>query len=528
MPTSLFQYEMLPTTWFYLSSLLIIVTFFRFNRLLSVRNFDVLTLIMWTPGLAYVAMGSAFQGYLYLNAVGVVVFARLAFDLLLRRRPLLTPNLNSAGLTFACVASTAFIIPNLFINRGNGCESPRAWRLEQILTAAAENDPNAAKTADRPGYRPFLVATEKTNRFFAPSNAAWRRALDERGASATDDAVDFFGVPIRLTDETQDNRRAARSFRAMEWASGRGAENEFSPDFFPPQTVRSAAIPNGSKPSTLEVAPIEPLEPVVPLAPSEISATSNGSAARGGTTLKLEEAALIIAIVALQTGIVVSMILIGRYHFDSLQTGVAAALFYLLHPYVNQFSGCLDHIAPGLAILLAFLFYRRPFVSGVALGVAGSLAFYPFFLLPLWTAFYWKKGAARFAIGASGVVSTFAVALLAAPESLGTFAETLSATFGRGSLFLTSAEGIWEYLPRFYRIPLISLYFVFCVGFALWPPRKNLATLLACSAMLTLGAQFWTGYRGGLYMSWYLPLVVLTVFRPNLEDRIATTTVVDV
>ena len=37
MPTSLFQYEMLPTTWFYLSSLPIFAVFGRFNRILSAR-----------------------------------------------------------------------------------------------------------------------------------------------------------------------------------------------------------------------------------------------------------------------------------------------------------------------------------------------------------------------------------------------------------------------------------------------------------------------------------------------------------
>lgn len=42
-----------------------------------------------------------------------------------------------------------------------------------------------------------------------------------------------------------------------------------------------------------------------------------------------------------------------------------------------------------------------------------------------------------------------------------------------------------------------------------------------------LGTQFWHPYEGGLYMGWYLPLLVLTVFRPNLEDRVALTAVDD-
>jgi hypothetical protein len=36
-----------------------------------------------------------------------------------------------------------------------------------------------------------------------------------------------------------------------------------------------------------------------------------------------------------------------------------------------------------------------------------------------------------------------------------------------------------------------------------------------------IAAQFWHGYGGGLYMGWFLPLLLLTIFRPNLQDRIA-------
>ena len=36
-----------------------------------------------------------------------------------------------------------------------------------------------------------------------------------------------------------------------------------------------------------------------------------------------------------------------------------------------------------------------------------------------------------------------------------------------------------------------------------------------------LATQFWHAHGGGLYMGWYLPLLLLTIFRPNLEDRVA-------
>jgi hypothetical protein len=36
-----------------------------------------------------------------------------------------------------------------------------------------------------------------------------------------------------------------------------------------------------------------------------------------------------------------------------------------------------------------------------------------------------------------------------------------------------------------------------------------------------VGAQFWHAHGGGMYVAWYLPLLLLTIFRPNLNERIA-------
>ena len=571
MPTSLFQYEMLPTTWFYLSSLMIVAVFFRFNRVFSVRNLDILTLILLTPGLIYVAMGSAPQGYLWLALIGAFGFARLVLDSLLRRRPMLEPNLNVAGLTFACVAASAFIVPNLWLNRGDFSESPRAWRLEQILTAADANDENAVKVEERPGFRPFLRAAERTNRFFAPSDDAWIRAASSSATETTnaESRLYFFGTAIRVDDSPKrsddDGERASRAMRAMRWAAGRGGENEFAtsnPENDENGTTEFAGAPIAPVAPTAPVAPsvlgaedgraptpavapipepipTPPMRDVYRLTPSNAESNARDAAAfenrdeetpgvADARTPSIEQTALILSVGALQIGVVALIILIGRFHLGSTQTGLSAALLYLLLPYVNQFSACLDHIIPALGILTAVLFYRRPVVSGFALGAAGALAFYPFFLLPLWFGFYWKRGAARFAIGTSAAVLTFAVVLLATTGAGENYGSALAAMLGRRSLFLASAEGLWEYWPRFYRIPLISLFGVFCVGYALWPPRKDLATLISGSAALMLGVQIWMGYRGGLYMAWYLPLAALTVFRPNLFDRVATTTVVDI
>ena len=82
--------------------------------------------------------------------------------------------------------------------------------------------------------------------------------------------------------------------------------------------------------------------------------------------------------------------------------------------------------------------------------------------------------------------------------------------------------GFWSaHLLAPYRLPVFAAFIALCASMALWPAQKNLGSLLACSAAIMLGTQFWKAYEGGLYMAWYLPLMILTIFRPNLEDRVA-------
>ena len=51
-----------------------------------------------------------------------------------------------------------------------------------------------------------------------------------------------------------------------------------------------------------------------------------------------------------------------------------------------------------------------------------------------------------------------------------------------------------------------------------WPRKKNLEQLLACSVAIIVGMQFWFPYAGGGSVLWYLPLLLLVVFRPKLNQ----------
>ena len=131
------------TTWFYFSWLLAVALFFKFSRLLSVRNWDVVTVFLlvpgllliqgtrcqagssgrasngigWTrgghgPGVPTVALwfgnpsphpalssgGRLWWGYLWLMCGSAYLFLRCLLDLTLVQRPALPPNLNFGGL----------------------------------------------------------------------------------------------------------------------------------------------------------------------------------------------------------------------------------------------------------------------------------------------------------------------------------------------------------------------------------------------------------------------------------------------
>ena len=87
----LFRYEQVaPTTWAYLSSLLMIALYFKFSRFWSVRNLDLVILILLAPGLLLVQYGMDQRvpdrphrgsiehiGYIWLFAVNGCLLLRL-------------------------------------------------------------------------------------------------------------------------------------------------------------------------------------------------------------------------------------------------------------------------------------------------------------------------------------------------------------------------------------------------------------------------------------------------------------------
>ncbi len=220
-------------------------------------------------------------------------------------------------------------------------------------------------------------------------------------------------------------------------------------------------------------------------------------------------------------GIVAGMVLIGARHFGSGTAGIAAAALYLLLPYTAQMVGRVDHALPAALLVWVIAMYRRPLAAGMLMGLAAGAVYYPIFLIPLWVGFYWQRGLFRFVLGVILTLSLLVGSLALTSTDLASFLVQAKQMLGWTSLSLENVDGFWNYFEPAYRIPVVAAFVVVSFSLALWPAQKNLGTLLSCSAAVMLGTQFWHAQGGGLYVAWYLPLVLLTVFRPNLEDRIA-------
>lgn len=104
-------YSVNEPTWFYLSLLLILAVFFRFNRVLSLRNLDLVLLLSIAPGLLLVQRSYDF-GYVWLFVVTGCLLVRLFSDSFWKRRPLLEQNLNAAGMAFLAVSTFVFLVSN--------------------------------------------------------------------------------------------------------------------------------------------------------------------------------------------------------------------------------------------------------------------------------------------------------------------------------------------------------------------------------------------------------------------------------
>ena len=464
--------RMTETTWAVLSSLLTVGMYFKFRRFWSLRNLDLLALIALAPGLLLVSPnhqhpGNEHLGYIWLFSVSGFFLVRTLLDSVMVRRPLLEPNLSADGLTFTGAAMLAFLMtnviltPNIALQQNDTAGHAAGYFLHARVSSAP--------VVDAGGKMIGILAEKEVSKAIAAPEGAARLVGD-------------------LLPRKRDGARAGAS-QASPAIPGHPLFLAFTTPPAPMAQAEEAAHPEARRQHVMQEA--------------------------------VSESVAILAHFA----VVIGMVLIGYRHFDSAATGIAAASLYLLLPYTGQMSARPEHVVPAALLVWAVEAYRRPLVAGILLGLAAA-AYYPLYLLPLWCGFYWRRGMVRFGLGVTAALLLLVALLPITAHNTHDVLAQLTQMFWV-PLVMTNDQfiGFWHFHTPAYRIPVYAAFVALCGSLALWPPQKNLGTLLSCSAMVMLGVQFWRAHYGGLMMAWFLPLLILTIFRPNLEDRVALTAV---
>jgi len=222
--------------------------------------------------------------------------------------------------------------------------------------------------------------------------------------------------------------------------------------------------------------------------------------------------------------VVLGLIFLGWKQFGSAAVGTACGALYLLLPYTAFHLVQIHHVWPAAVILWAVFFYRRPTVSGLLLGLAAGTAFFPVLLLPAWIHFYRRHGLGRFVLGFGGAAAVGMILTISILAATGRFPAGFWSALHLADWQpwrTPTAESIWTGAHWAYRIPVFILYAGYVFTLVIWPPVKNLGHLIAMSAGILLGIQFWFADRGGLYVLWYQPLLILMVMRTNLVEHVA-------
>ncbi|MGO9108306.1 MAG: hypothetical protein ACLP9L_03655, partial [Thermoguttaceae bacterium] len=355
----LYDYQpMSPTTWVYISSLIMIAVYFKFRRFWSVRNLDLVGLILFAPGLLLISNGRE------MKALAPKPSAESRAPIRGTDQLPETGPLREVGELVNKPPTAVGELPQ----KANG-ETDKA-------TDKADDKSKHGRNLEQRGYLWLFVVSGFFLFRMLVDSAMVRRPLLEPNLSASGLTFACAAMLVFLMSNV----------------------------IAPPPTQSGAATLAKSSDKTLvknentDIAKIlKERGPGYPL----FHVFSSGSED------PVKQATAIIAHLA----VVLGMVLIGYRHFDNTHTGIAAATLYLLLPYTANYTPRIDHVVPAALLVWAVQSYRRPVVAGILVGLAAGVIWYPLFLLPLWCSFYWRRGLVRFSLAVLVVLGIVATSL---------------------------------------------------------------------------------------------------------------------
>lgn len=474
------------TTWAYLSSFLMIALFFKFNRFWSIRNLDLLLILLLAPGILMVSIGDTG-----------------------------TPSTASAP------AATVGTEPEL----GESGENRDPLQADSAARLPAEL-PAELPEGEEPGEAPLELDGEATAISYVQLGYYWlfaigglflirmlgdtalvRRPVLE--SNLTIGGLVFLGCTLTVflilnvllsTPSPEDVSGVQSAVKMLQRETAGQADVD-------------QLIQRGPGYTLFSLLPVIPSFSGDEILDADTSPNSD-----------LQEyivAAKLLAITS-QFAIVMGLILFCSWHFHNFRTGVEAATIYLILPYTAIYMGHAIHALPAALMIWAAVYYKRPWIAGLLIGFATGVSYYPLFLLPLWISFYWERGKWPFVYGFLIALVLCAGGLLFTSDSFEQFRAQLQRMLGIFEPRMEGLGGIWALgWDQWYRLPLLAAFIAFSISFVFWPIRKNIGTLLACSAAIMVALQFWHGFGGGTYLAYYLPLALVVFLRPNVEGRTA-------
>jgi len=152
-----------PEVWLFLSLLGCVTLFFKFSRIWSIRNLDLLLLFVLVPGMMLIVGDQThppWSAFIWLFLGSAFWLVRCLLDLGLSRRPLLEPNLNASGLLCLSVGMLGLLLAetvSLPVHDG-AARNP--------AEPASREDRPLSETPERPADGPVKHAIEP---FLPPS-----------------------------------------------------------------------------------------------------------------------------------------------------------------------------------------------------------------------------------------------------------------------------------------------------------------------------------------------------------------------
>ncbi len=499
-----FGYERIQeTSWAYLSSLLMLALFFKFNRFWAMRNLDLLLLILLAPGLLMVYHGSRIPDPSTPAAVSPPApSAPSPADS--SARPEITdpsvPDRGSrgagAGIPAPLEAQSAEAdqlssstdssrpveslpsgtdgsggLPEASVPQNTGAPEPLASSVTQATEPQAAEQtpatpsPSAEPAAERPREIEPTPMTELTKgQLLQRAGYIWllavggiflirllidpllvRKPMLEPNLSIG--GLVFLGCSLMIFSFA-DIIAAAPGSEDLEGAIGAV------------RMVKREAIDSNVERDLLEHGPGYPLLHVFPVIWTFSGQRSmmKADTAELAALVQMEMAAKAVVIFS-HILMVVGIIALGYYHFNNFRNGVGMAVIYLMLPHTSLYAGHVMHLLPAVLILWAVVMFRQPMVAGVMLGLATGVAYYPFFLLPLWVSFYWERGAGRFVAGMLAALGICIAGLLLTSEDAASFLTQLKTMFGFWLPRMQGLEVIWSLgWDPWFRIPVLAAF----------------------------------------------------------------------